>query len=153
MPLVYIKKTVAEKEVKSILVGISFEYVDLSPFLGSKIGFSAIIFDDEYNRSIITDRLTDEDIPVFLALPSETERVYKRITSDKKENVYYWDRIDEMAENFIEQLMYECFDNKAHSQNALSEEDRRYVAKAVLETAIEKFEILNKEFPFMDVPF
>lgn len=161
MPVLFIKNTVTEKTVESILKPINsfWTYTSLTDVIQSNDSrldkarnFAAITFTNEEDCTIIADRLMAENIQVFLTLPVDAERVYTNISNDKKANISYWDNLDDIAENFVQKLLYECYDKDTHAQTHLSEEDRQYVLKAALEAAIEKLEDLKKEFPFMNVP-
>lgn len=161
MPVLFVKNTVTEKTVESILKPISsfWTYTNLTDVMQSNDSrldkardFAAITFTDENDCAFIADMLMAENIQVFLTLPVTAESTYTNISNDKKANMSYWDNLDNIAEDFVQKLLYECYDKDTHAQTPLSEEDRQYVLKAALEAAIEKLEDLKKEFPFMDVP-
>ena len=161
MPVLFVKNTVTEKTIESILKPINsfWTYTSLTDVMQSNDSrldkardFAAITFTDENDCTIIADRLMAENIQVFLTLPVTAESAYANISNDKKANISYWDHLDNIAEDFVQNLLYECYDKDTHAQTPLSEEDRQYVLKAALEAAIEKLEDLKKEFPFMDVP-
>lgn len=159
MPIIFVKNTVTKQIIEPILTGLDWIYTDLQTCIqhndgetDTTIDFAAITFMDENDCTIITDKLTANNIQTFLALPFNSKRAYKQISADKKANVSYWDNLDNIAEDFVQKLLYECYDKDTHAQTPLSEEDRQYVLKAALETTIEKLEDLKKEFPFIDVP-
>lgn len=162
MPVLFVKNTTTEETIESILNPINsfWTYTSLTDVvqsdddrLNKARDFAAITFTDEEDCTIIADRLMAENIQVFLTLPIDAERIYTNISNDKKANVSYWDNLDNITEDFVQKLLYECYDKDTHAQTPLSEENRQYVLKAALEAAIEKLEDLKKEFPFMDVPF
>ena len=159
MPIIFVKNTVTKQIIEPILTGLDWIYTDLQTCIqhndsetDTTIDFAAITFMDENDCTIITDRLTTNNIQTFLALPFNSKRAYKQISANKKANVSYWDNLDNIAEDLVQKLLYECYDKDTHAQTPLSEEDRQYVLKATLETTIEKLEDLKKEFPFIDVP-
>ena len=161
MPVLFVKNTTTEETIKSILKPINsfWTYTSLTDIVQSNDSrinkardFAAITFTDEKDCTIIADMLMAENIQVFLTLPVAAENAYANISNDKKANISYWDNLDDIAEDFVQKLLYECYDKDTHAQTPLSEEDRQYVLKAALEAAIEKLEDLKKEFPFMDIP-
>ena len=159
MPIIFVKNTVTKQIIESILTGLDWIYTDLQTCIqhndsetDTTIDFAAITFTDEKDCAFIADMLMAENIQVFLTLPVTAESTYTNISNDKKANISYWDHLDNIAEDFVQNLLYECYDKDTHAQTPLSEEDRQYVLKAALEAAIEKLEDLKKEFPFIDVP-
>ena len=161
MPVLFVKNTTTEETIKSILDPINsfWTYTSLTDVVQSNDSrldkardFAAITFTNKEDYTIIADRLMAKNIQVFLTLPVTAESAYANISNNKKANISYWDNLNNIAEDFVQKLLYECYDKDTHVQTPLSKEGRQYVLKAALEAAIKKLEDLKKEFPFMGVP-
>ena len=96
--------------------------------------YYAVCVTDSNDMPEVIESLKRHKITSYLQLPSYTQKELKILSSDKKANASYWNTLDNISMDYIDEICNNCFDadgKASHRKGSLGDSYRTTAAHEI----------------------